>query len=791
MRKQLITVFGLLLSATTFSAGAQSIWDRTHLDEVKTQLDRPMYAEAYSALLRQADHLLDVKPYSVMDKERPAPSGNNHDYTSLARYYHPDPSKPDGLPYVNRDGVSNPELALYDRNRLGATANRIVSLALAWHFSNDERYAAKATELLRAWFLDPATRMNPNFEYAQMVPGVNGNKGRSYGVLDGYSFIEMLDGVALLSNSKSWTKKDDKELKKWMNSLLDWILTSPQGIEEANAANNHSTAYDAQAIAIALYVGRDDVARRILSEFPERRMFAQINPDGQQPHEMWRTLSYGYSQYNLTHFIDIFLMGQKLGMKLDNLTDSEGRNFYKALDFLASYLGKDKSEWPGQQISGWEEKQQAVAHDLWRVASQIDTTRTDYKDLYQANRIFHPADRFTLLYYTPDEVDDAFVNAAASLNYAMKCVDSGRKDEANAAKRRVSPRTLNADGSLALVHPHDWTSGFFPGELWMMYEFTNDPYWRTRAVSHTWPIEESKLHGGTHDLGFMIGDSFGKAWELTGEQSYFDVTRQAANTLITRFNPTVGAIRSWDHNAKVWKYPVIIDNMMNLEMLFKMSDATGNKRYRDIAVSHADVTLKNHFRNDPSSFHVVDYDPATGNVRMKVTAQGYADDSYWSRGQGWALYGYTMCYRFTSEQRYLDHATAVADWFLSLPNMPSDLIPYWDMKAPGTETPDNPKVARDASSASLIASGLYELAEYVDTERAARYRSHADKILDNLTASYTLAPEEGKGFILAHSTGHHPAGSEIDVPLVYADYYYLEALMRKRNIAKITERCRR
>ncbi|MDE6431406.1 MAG: alginate lyase family protein [Duncaniella sp.] len=172
---------------------------------------------------------------------------------------------------------------------------------------------------------------------------------------------------------------------------------------------------------------------------------------------MFLNLSSVYSQYNLTHFIDIFLMGQKLGMKLDNLTDSEGRNFYKALDFLASYLGKDKSEWPGQQISGWEEKQQAVARDLWRVASQIDTTRTDYKDLYQANRIFHPADRFTLLYYTPDEVDDAFVNAAASLNYAMKCVDSGRKDEANAAKRRVSPRTLNADGSLALVHPQDCT----------------------------------------------------------------------------------------------------------------------------------------------------------------------------------------------------------------------------------------------------------------------------------------------------------------------------------------------
>ena len=455
---------------------------------------------------------------------------------------------------------------------------------------------------------------------------------------------------------------------------------------------------------------------------------------------------------------------------------------------MATFLGKDQSEWPGQQISSWDGTQQDLAKDLWRVAAAIDTTRTDYKELYQKNRIFNPSDRFTLLYYTPDATDDAFTKASASLRYAIGEVNNARKDETNAAKRRVSPRTVNADGNLALVHPHDWTSGFFPGQLWMMYEFTNDPYWRSQAVSHTWPIEESKMHKGTHDLGFMIGDSFGKAWELTGEKSYFDVVAQAARTLSTRFNPTVGAIRSWDHNAKVWRYPVIIDNMMNLEMLFKMTDATGDPSFRKIAISHADATLKNHFRDNPSSFHVVDYDPETGDVRMKVTAQGYADDSYWSRGQGWGLYGYTMCYRFTSDSRYLDHATAIADWWLSLPNMPSDRIPFWDMKAPGTDVADNPEVPRDASAAALIASALYELAEYVDADRATRYRSEADTILANLSSSYTLAPEEGHGFILAHSTGHLPAGSEIDVPLTYADYYYLEALMRKRDIKSVTSR---
>lgn len=623
--------------------------------------------------------------------------------------------------------------------------------------------------------------MYPNFEYAQMVPGVNGGKGRSFGVLDGYSFVEMLDGVALLEGSKAWTVKDDKGLKKWMSSLLDWMLTSEQGVEEASQSNNHSTAYDVQAIALAMFTGRNDIARKIIAEIPEKRIFRQIDPDGQQPHEMWRTLSYGYSQYNLTHLIDIFLMADKLGMKIDNAADREGRSFYKALDLLASYLGKPVGEWPGQQISGWKEKQHDVARDLWRVVGFVDTSREDYRKAYLTHRIFRPEERFTLLYYTPDDIDDAFTSASISLKHAIRRVREERKNGDNMCRHRLNPRTIDTNGSVSLVHPHDWTSGFFPGELWMMYEFTNDPYWRQEAASFTWDIEEAKMHGGTHDLGFMIGDSFGKAWELTGEQSYLDVVLQAPSTLSTRFHPTVGAIRSWDHNAKVWKFPVIIDNMMNLEMLFKMADISGDRRYRDIAVSHADVTLKNHFRPDHSSFHVVDYDPETGDVRMKVTAQGYSDDSFWSRGQGWGLYGFTMCYCHTGDRRYLDKAEAIADWFMNLPGMPSDLVPYWDMKAPGTESADNPGVARDASAASVIASGLYELAEYVEPEKGQRYSRFADTIIQNLTNGYILRPEEADGFILGHSTGHHPAGSEIDVPLVYADYYYLEALLRKRK----------
>ncbi len=779
---RLLSTF-LIIVFAALSADAQAVWNRSHLDKVRSQLDRPMYATAYSALLREADAMLGDTPLSVVDKKRMSPAGDKHYYTSLARYFHPNPDTPDGLPYVNRDGITNPEIGQWDRNRLGETAHRISTLGLAWYLSGDERYAAKAAEFIRVWFLDKDTRMYPNFEYAQMVPGVNKGKGRPYGVLDGYSFVELLDGAALLDGSKSWTAKDAKALRKWMSSMLDWMLTSEQGLEEAAQSNNHSTAYDAIAIAMAIYTGRSDLAKKIIEKVPAKRIFTQIEPDGTQPHEMWRTLSYGYSQYNLTHLIDIFLMAGKIGINIDKATDTDGRNFYKALDLLASYLGKDVGAWPGKQINGWEVKQQEVARDLWRAGTLVDSTRGDYRNLYRMYRIFRPEERFTLLYYTPDDVDDAFTKASATLRNAVSAVNAARAKKDNRIGHRLNPCTQNADGTPVLVHPYDWTSGFFPGELWLMYEFTNDPYWRRQAASHTWVIEEAKMHDGTHDLGFMIGDSFGKAWEITGERSYLDVVHQAAKTLATRFNPAVGAIRSWDHNAEVWHYPVIIDNMMNLEMMFKMADATGDRRFHDIAVSHADATLRNHFRDDHSSYHVVDYDPDNGDVRMRVTAQGYSDDSFWSRGQGWGLYGYTMCYRHTGARRYLDHAVAIADWFLSLPNMPSDGIPYWDMKAPGTEHPDNASVPRDASAASLTASGLYELAEYVDSGKAQSYRDKAARILDSLAEAYTLEPYDRQIFLLGHSTGHHPGGSEIDVPLVYADYYYLEALLRKRHKA--------
>ena len=572
--------------------------------------------------------------------------------------------------------------------------------------------------------------MNPNLEYAQMIPGHNNNKGRCYGLIDTYSFIEMLDAVALLEQSQAFTAKDSKQLKKWFAELTDWMLTSPQGKEEAAGANNHSVAYDAQIIAFALYTGNKKLAQEVVNAFAERRIFPQIEPDGRQPQELRRTLAFHYSQYNLTHFIDIMLMAKKLGSNIDNATSTDGRSFYKAMDFLASYVGKSLGEWPYQQISGWEHSQQNLCKDLYRTAAYLNPARKDYLQLYYAHRILEPQDSFNLLYVKATETDHAYAFAAGQLDLAMKCADKAKKEEKNAAKRRVIPRSIHKDGSLAMIHPHDWCSGFFAGSLWQMYAYTHNDYWRQPAITWTWPIEESKRHKGTHDLGFMMYVSFCKAYELTGERSYLDVVLQSAKTLITRYSPKVKSIRSWDHNRDKWKYPVIIDNMMNLEMLFHATQLTGDSIYWKVAVNHANTTMKNHFRPDYSSYHVVDYDPETGEVRMKCTHQGNSDDSFWSRGQAWGLYGFAMCYRFTKDPTYLKQSENIADFFLNLPNMPADGVPYWDMKMDVIKdcTPEkiNPDVPRDASAAALIASGLYELCTYVSPEKGKKYRAVAD-----------------------------------------------------------------
>lgn len=389
--------------------------------------------------------------------------------------------------------------------------------------------------------------------------------------------------------------------------------------------------------------------------------------------------------------------------------------------------------------------------------------------------------------YTHDIVEKDFDFAAGQLTLAMTEVDKAIAEESAESKERrekknwgplLNPRTIGKDGKPELVASRDWTSGFFPGELWYMYEYTNDKKWEDAARKYTDPLECEKLNGTTHDMGFKVYCSFGNGYRLTGDENYKNILLESAYTLITRYKPETGVIRSWDHNKDKWQYPVIIDNMMNLELLFRAFKESKDSVFYNIAVNHAKTTIKNHFREDYSSYHVIDYDTITGNVLHKHTHQGYAHESAWSRGQAWAVYGYTMCYRETQIPAFLEQAKHVANYIFSNPNLPEDLIPYWDYDAP--EIPNEP---RDVSAATVTASALYELSLY-DKENSRKYINWADTILKNLSESYLAKKGGDYGFLLLHSTGSKPGNFEIDAPIVYADYYFLEALLRKQKLEK-------
>ena len=282
----------------------------------------------------------------------------------------------------------------------------------------------------------------------------------------------------------------------------------------------------------------------------------------------------------------------------------------------------------------------------------------------------------------------------------------------NSGKEMVSVRSLNSDGSLKIIPSKDWCSGFYAGSLWLASELSGDTGLQNLAREFTWPLEKEKLNGDTHDMGFKMMSSFGQGYRLTKDSVFRDILIQSAKTLTTRFNEKVGAIRSWDHNQDKWQFPVIIDNMLNLELLFWASKQTGDPLYYNIAVRHAQTTLANHFRPDNSSFHVVDYDTITGSVIKKNTHQGLSDSSAWSRGQAWGLYGYSMCYRETGIVSFLYQAEKIADFILNHPNLPEDKIPYWDFDAPSdSSTP------RDVSAAAVTASALYELAQFIPQKK--------------------------------------------------------------------------
>lgn len=323
-------------------------------------------------------------------------------------------------------------------------------------------------------------------------------------------------------------------------------------------------------------------------------------------------------------------------------------------------------------------------------------------------------------------------------------------------------------GKLRTCDVYDWTSGFFPGSLWLAYELTGDERLLLDAVDYTNKMLPATFYTGTHDLGFMVGCSYGNALRLCPNDSLKTVIIRTADNLASRFNPEIGAIRSWDFGP--WNFPVIIDNMMNLELLFQASKLSGDNKYKDIAIRHADKTMACHFRPDMTSYHVVSYNP-DGSIETRQTFQGRSDESAWARGQAWGVYGYTVCYRETGDKKYLEFAQKIADMIISRVKT-GDHIPLWDYDAPNL-----PTTPRDASAAAVTSSALFELCGYLPDGR--KYFDYAESILRSLSSpEYLAEPGTNCGFILKHSTGSLAHGSEIDVPLNYADYYYLESLKR-------------
>jgi hypothetical protein len=313
------------------------------------QKDRSRLSASLAAFLKKATKSLETKPVSVVDKEQLPPSGDKHDYFSLAPYWWPDPAKKDGLPYIRRDGEINPErYKIGDREKIGVLNESVYALSVAYFITGEEGFAGHAARLLRTWFLDPATRMNPNLNYSQAVKGQN--QGRGTGIIDTHGFIRLIDGLILLEGSKHWTESDASGMKRWFEQYLLWLTESTNGKEEADARNNHGSTYDVQRICIALLVGKEEEARQVVREAGMRRIAVQIEPDGSQPLELVRTKSYNYSLLNLEALIHLAHLGDRLGMDLWSFQAPNGAGIRKAIDFLIPNALGEK-EWKWKQIT--------------------------------------------------------------------------------------------------------------------------------------------------------------------------------------------------------------------------------------------------------------------------------------------------------------------------------------------------------------------------------------------------------------------------------------------------------
>lgn len=371
------------------------VYDGKKLAAVKAKINTPAYQPAYKKLISDADKMLQRPLVSVMDKDITAASGNKHDYISFGPYWWPDPTKKDGLPYIRKDGVRNPNGTL-DRKNIGSTIGAIITLGTAYYFSDNEQYAAKAADFVRTWFINPATKMNPNMQYAQVIPGRNNGMGRGAGMIDVYSFTEMLDAVEMLTTSKAFTNDDLVGLKKWFKDYISWIQTSKVAAEENKAQNNHGLAFDVQLADYALFTGDYNLARKIISEYPARRLFTQIEPDGRQPRELARTTGFGYSVFNITHMLDMCALCHSLGIEMFGATTADGRNTANALSYISTFLGKKQEDFPYKQIKDWSKDMQTLCWQLRR-AGYYDSSK-DWQAMGAKYLKASPSDRRNLLY---------------------------------------------------------------------------------------------------------------------------------------------------------------------------------------------------------------------------------------------------------------------------------------------------------------------------------------------------------------------------------------------------------
>ncbi|MBK7289601.1 MAG: alginate lyase family protein [Chitinophagaceae bacterium] len=374
--KKVFIIFSLFL--VTSSQAQITVWNLKSFDAAKTS-----NSELLKSIVRNAEKELTHAIKTVVDKEMTAQSGDKHDYMSLSRYWWPDTTKIDGLTYIRKDGISNPEIEKLDRYPLGDFSKSVQSLSLAYYITSDEKFAEKAVENLRTWFINSKTKMNPNMNYGQTVPGIRNGLGRGVGIIDTYTFIEMLDGVELLKKSKSFTLADQQAIKEWFTAYVQWLQTSPVAREELEAPNNHGTAYDVQLTRYAIFIGNEDLAKKLLNEFPQKRLFSQIEPDGSQPLELARTTALGYSTFNLTHFLDMCQIGKLVGVDLLSAKSTDGRSILKAIDFLVPYINKPASQFPYQQIKDWDGVQEKLCWQLYRVDQMLP--KPAYKKYYSKN----------------------------------------------------------------------------------------------------------------------------------------------------------------------------------------------------------------------------------------------------------------------------------------------------------------------------------------------------------------------------------------------------------------------